>query len=151
MRIRHAAPGDLPSLVPMFDRYRQFYDRPSDEAGARRFLAERMARGQSVILLALDAGEAVGFVQLYPSFSSIRTAATFILNDLYVEPAQRRGGAGRALVEAAGAMARDAGAAGLSLVTGVDNLAARTLYESLGWTRETRFLEYGLDLATSPP
>lgn len=151
MEVRHAAPGDLQRLVPMFDRYRQFYGRPSDEAGARRFLAERIARGQSVILLALEAGEAVGFVQLYPSFSSIRTAATFILNDLYVEPSQRRGGAGRALVEAAAAMAREAGAAGLSLVTGIDNQAARTLYERLGWTRETRFLEYGLDLATSPP
>ena len=113
--------------------------------------SERMARGQSVILLALEAGEAVGFVQLYPSFSSIRTAATFILNDLYVEPGRRRGGAGRRLVEAAAVLAREAGAAGLSLVTGADNLAARTLYERLGWTRETRFLEYGLDLATSPP
>jgi GNAT superfamily N-acetyltransferase len=151
MEIRLAAPDDLQRLVPLFDRYRQFYGRPSDEASARRFLAERMARGQSVILLALEAGEAVGFVQLYPSFSSIRTAATFILNDLYVEPGRRRGGAGRRLVEAAAVLARETGAAGLSLVTGVDNLAARTLYERLGWTRETRFLEYGLDLAISPP
>jgi GNAT superfamily N-acetyltransferase len=151
MEIRHAAPDDLPSLVPLFDRYRQFYGRPSDEDGARRFLGERMARGQSVILLALEDGRAVGFVQLYPSFSSIRAAPTFILNDLYVEPGRRRDGAGRALVQAAAAMAREAGAAGLSLATGVDNLPARTLYERLGWTRETRFLEYGLDLTTSPP
>lgn len=151
MEIRRAAQDDLPSLVPLFDRYRQFYGRRSDETGARRFLAERMARGQSVILLALEGGEAVGFVQLYPSFSSIRTAATFILNDLYVEPGRRRGGTGERLVEAAAAMAREAGAASLSLVTGVDNLPARALYERLGWTRETRFLEYGLDLATSPP
>ena len=151
MEIRHAAPGDLPRLAPMFDRYRQFYGRPSDEDGARRFLAERMARGQSVILLALEDGQAAGFVQLYPSFSSIRAAPTFVLNDLYVEPGRRRDGAGRALVQAAAAMAREVGAAGLSLVTGVDNLPARALYERLGWTRESRFLEYGLDLAISPP
>jgi GNAT superfamily N-acetyltransferase len=127
------------------------YGRPADEAGARRFLTERMARGQSVVLLALEDGQAVGFVQPYPSFSSIRAAATFVLNDLYVEPGRRRGGTGQRLVEAAAAMAREAGAAGLSLVTGVDNLPARTMYERLGWTRETRFLEYGLDLAISPP
>lgn len=96
------------------------YGRPADEAGARRFLTERMARGQSVILLALEDDQAIGFVQLYPSFSSIRAAATFVLNDLYVEP-------GRRLVAIAAAMAREAGAAGLSLVTGVDNLPARTL------------------------
>jgi GNAT superfamily N-acetyltransferase len=151
MEIRQAVPGDLSRLAPLFDRYRQFYGRPSDEDGARRFLAERMTRRQSTILLALDGDRAVGFVQLYPSFSSIRAAATFILNDLYVEPDRRRDGAGRALIEAAAAMAREVGAASLSLVTGADNLAARTLYERLGWTRETRFLEYGLDLATSPP
>jgi GNAT superfamily N-acetyltransferase len=110
-----------------------------------------MARGQSVILLALEDDQAIGFVQLYPSFSSIRAAARFVLNDLYVEPGRRRGGTGQRLVAIAAAMAREAGAAGLSLVTGVDNLPARTLYERLDWTRETRFLEYGLDLATSPP
>lgn len=151
MEIRRAAPADLPGLVPLFDRYRQFYGQSSDVAGAGRFLAERMAREQSVILLAVDGDAAIGFVQLYSSFSSIRAAPTFILNDLYVEPGRRRGGAGRALVQAAAAMARQAGAVGLSLATGVENRAARNLYEQLGWTRETRFLEYGLDLATSPP
>jgi len=147
MEIRRALPADLPALAPMFDRYRQFYGRPADPERASAFLAARMDRGESVVFLALEAGRAVGFVQLYPGFSSVGAARTFVLNDLYVEPDARRGGAGRGLVAAAIAHARAAGAAGLSLQTGVGNQAAQRLYERLGWRRQTDFLEYGLSLA----
>jgi len=147
MEIRRALPADLPALAPMFDRYRQFYGRPSDPELASNFLAARMDRGESVVFLALEAGRPVGFVQLYPGFSSVGAARTFVLNDLYVEANARRGGAGRGLVAAAIAHARAAGAAGLSLQTGVDNQGAQRLYERLGWRRQTDFLEYGLSLA----
>lgn len=147
MEIRRALPADLPALAPMFDRYRQFYDQPSDPEGARRFLAERLERGESVVFMAFEAGRALGFVQLYPGFSSVAAARTFVLNDLYVEPDARRSGAGRGLVTAAVDHARAAGAAGLSLQTGVANQIAQRLYEALGWRRRTDFLDYGLSLA----
>ncbi len=147
MIVRRAKAADLDVLAGLFDRYRQFYGKPSDPERARRFLVERFRHDESVVFLTEAGGAAIGFVQLYPSFSSIGTSRTFILNDLFVEPGQRRTGAGRALVEAATAYAREAGAAGLSLVTGADNAVAQTLYETLGWTRETRFVEYGLSLA----
>ena len=110
---------DLPVLVPLFDAYRQFYGQPSDLPRAHAFLAERFVRDESTVFLAEDGGKAVGFVQLYPSFSSTRTAPILILNDLYVAPDARRTGAARALVAAAEAFARAAGAAGLILSTGV--------------------------------
>jgi ribosomal protein S18 acetylase RimI-like enzyme len=146
MEIRRAALADLPVLVPLFDRYRQFYGQPSDPDRARRFLAERLERGESVVFMAFEARRALGFVQLYPGFSSVATARTLVLNDLYVEADGRRSGTGRGLVAAATAHAREAGAASLSLQTGVANHAAQRLYENLGWTRETRFLDYGLHL-----
>jgi ribosomal protein S18 acetylase RimI-like enzyme len=149
MIVHRASPADLDLLVPLFDRYRQFYGKPSDPERARRFLTERFRREESVVFLAVEGEAAIGFVQLYPGFSSIGTSPTFVLNDLYVQADRRRRGAGRALVEAATAHARRVGAAGLSLVTGVDNHTARALYEGLGWTRETAFVEYGLAL-TSP-
>ena len=40
--VRRATIADLDRLVQLFDAYRQFYRRPSDPEGARRFLAERM-------------------------------------------------------------------------------------------------------------
>ena len=50
-------------------------------------------------------------------------------------------------MEAATAFARAEGAVGLSLSTGIENRPAQTLYEALGWVRETRFYDYGLGLA----
>lgn len=149
MRTRRATPADLDALADLFDRYRRFYGKAPDLDRARRFLADRFRHGESVIFLALDDEAAVGFVQLYPSFSSIGTSRTFVLNDLFVAADRRRSGAGRALVAAAVAHARSVGAAGLSLVTGVENATAQALYEGLGWIRETRFVEYGLSLASA--
>lgn len=142
--VRRAGAADLDALVPLFDAYRQFYGRASDLPRARAFLAERFERRQSTVFLAQAGGRFVGFTQLYPSFSSTRTAAILILNDLYVTPEARRTGAARALIEAAVAFAKAEGAAKLVLSTGVDNRPAQTLYEAMGWVRETGFYEYGL-------
>lgn len=144
--VRRAQARDLDVLVPLFDAYRQFYGQASDLPRARAFLAERFGRGQSTVFLAVTGGRAAGFVQLYPSFSSTRTAPILILNDLYVAPEARRSGAARALLAAAEAFAKAAGAAGLVLSTGVENRPAQALYEAAGWVRETQFYEYGLRL-----
>ena len=144
--IRPATVHDLNVIVPLFDAYRGFYGRPSDPARARAFLAERFAHHESVIFLALADGGAVGFTQLYPVFSSVSCTRKYLLNDLFVVPSTRRGGAGRALLVAAADFARAQGAASLSLSTGVNNAAAQRLYESLGWTRDESYYEYNLTL-----
>ena len=133
LAISRAGPADLDALALLFDAYRGFYGQPSDVAGARDWLRSRLRVGESVVLVAKRAGAAVGFVQLYPMFSSVRMARTWILNDLFVDAAARRGGVARALLDAAAAFAREDGAAGLSLETGRDNAAARTLYRAAGW------------------
>ncbi len=132
-RIRRASLADLDALVPLFDDYRRFYRQPSDRARAAAFLGERLQHDESVVLLAERNGTAVGFTQLYPMFSSVRTARTWILNDLYVDAGVRRGGVARALLDAAAAFARGDGAAGLSLETTRDNAPARALYRAAGW------------------
>ena len=144
--IRHATVHDLDVIVPLFDAYRSFYGRPSDPGRARVFLAERFAHHESIVFLALDGSAAVGFTQLYPVFSSVSCTRKYLLNDLFVVPAARRGGAGRALLVAAADFARVQGAASLSLSTGVDNATAQGLYESLGWTRDESYYEYNLAL-----
>ena len=133
LSISRAGPADLDALALLFDAYRQFYGQPTDVPRARDWLRSRLRVGESVVLVAKRGADAVGFVQLYPMFSSVRTARTWILNDLFVEPAARRGGVARALLQAAAAFAREDGAAGLSLETGRDNAAARALYRAAGW------------------
>jgi GNAT superfamily N-acetyltransferase len=145
--IRLAAVTDLDTLVPLFDGYRQFYRQASNPDHARSFLAERLSKNESQLLLALDpSGVGLGFTQLYPLFSSVRAVRTYLLNDLFVVAAARREGVARGLLIAAADHARDLGAASLSLSTALDNLPAQALYESVGWQRDQGFCEYGLVL-----
>lgn len=145
--VRQATILDLDTLAPLFDGYRQFYGQPADLARAREFLAERFRHQESLILLAQDAsGAGLGFTQLYPLFSSVRTVRTWLLNDLFVIPGARRQGVAAALLDAAEGHARALGAASLSLSTALDNAAAQALYESRGWQRDRQFCEYSLVL-----
>jgi len=146
IEIRQATAADLDVLVPLFDAYRQFYRQPSDPENARRFLRDRLEHNQSIIFLAFDGAAAVGFTQLYPSFSSASMATIFILNDLFVSPQARRRGVGRALLQASADYGRRAGAIRLTLSTEVANTTAQSLYESMGWKRDTAFYVYQLAL-----
>lgn len=76
LEIIQAGPDRLAQLAPLFDAYRQFYGQPADQGVAERFLAERLERQDSVILLACRGPEAVGFSQLYPSFCRSLCAAS---------------------------------------------------------------------------
>ena len=146
-QIRQATILDLDTLAPLFDGYRQFYGQPADLARAHDFLAERFRHHESLILLARDEhGGGLGFTQLYPLFSSVRTVRTWLLNDVFVAASARRQGVAAALLTAAAEHARALGAASLSLSTALDNAPAQALYESLGWQRERQFCEYGLTL-----
>ena len=134
--IRRATDADIARVAPLFDAYRSFYGQAPDPARADAFLRERLARGESALLLAERDGEALGFTQLYPLFSSVRTARLWLLNDLFVADSARRQGVARGLLDAAAAFAREQGAAGLMLETGRDNHPARALYRAAGWNED---------------
>jgi ribosomal protein S18 acetylase RimI-like enzyme len=150
LKTRPAKARDLDAVAALFDAYRQFYEMPADLPLARRYLGERFGRGESVILVAEDAaGALVGFTQLYPAFCSVAADRTFVLYDLFVTPAARGTGAGRALMAAAEAHARAAGAARLELQTAKTNVIGQSLYESCGWTRDEVFYTYTKGLKPS--
>ena len=140
--VRQAVLADLEALVPLFDAYRQFYRCASDPAAARAFLRERFEHGESTLFLAVDAGIPVGFTQLYPSFSSVAMARTFVLNDLFVVAGRRRQGIGSELLRAATDHARSLGAVRVTLSTDIGNASAQATYEAQGWQRDRRFCVY---------
>jgi GNAT superfamily N-acetyltransferase len=146
MHIKRATISDLDAAAPLFDGYRQFYGQRSDVAAARAFLEERLRLDESVIFLATaeEGGEALGFTQLYPSFSSVSLKRLWVLNDLFVGPNVRRGGVGRRLLDRAREWAIETGAKGLVLATALDNSKARALYESCGWEPDEEFQHYHL-------
>ncbi|MGI2292967.1 GNAT family N-acetyltransferase [Paenibacillus sp. GXUN7292] len=132
----------------LFNEYRVFYGQPSDLQGAVLFLKERTMNEQSVIYLAEDTASqhAAGFLQLYPSFSSISMKRTWILNDLYVTEPYRKQGVAQMLLDTAKELAVSSNVKGLGLSTAVDNIQAQRLYEKNGYKRDNEFFHYFLSL-----
>ena len=147
VRIREAISDDLPALGKLFDEYRQFYQLPTDVEKATAYLKARLRAGESVVLTAADeAGELLGFTQLYPTWCSLLAGPVYVLYDLYVPPHARRRGLARALLEAAADRARRDGKLRMTLSTARTNVNAQALYESLGWERDNEFYVYNLNL-----
>lgn len=133
-------------VLDLFDAYRRFYGRPGDRAGARAFLHERLTREESVILLARVSGVPAGFAQLYPTYSSVSMLKAWLLNDLFVDPAHRQHGIGRALLRAVADHARQTDRRRVELETAEDNTAARALYEAEGYRIVPGFLTFHHDI-----
>jgi ribosomal protein S18 acetylase RimI-like enzyme len=146
VEIIRATPEHLDLVAPLFDAYRQFYGCAPNLDVARAFLRERLERGESVVFVAAADGRAVGFTQLYPTFTSVGAARAWVLNDLYVSPDARQKGVGRQLMEAARRMAVETGAAWLELATAKDNAVAQALYRSCGYRKDERFDRFKLTL-----
>ncbi len=141
--IRKADLSDLSSLGRLFNNYRIFYGQVSDIDSSIKFLQQRMSKEESVIFVSeRRKREISGFVQLYPSFSSVSIKRTWILNDLFVDENHRKKGIGEALMKTAENHVRTSGARGLTLATAVDNDKAQRLYEKLGYQKNDKFFFY---------
>lgn len=140
--IQRATINDLNSLSELFDSYRIFYKQESNLEGATSFLKERLVNDESVVFIAYDETYPVGFVQLYPTFSSVSMKRSWVLNDLYVNASARKKGFGEKLIKRAIEFAEETGAKGVSLETGEDNLTAQSLYEKIGFKKELNYFYY---------
>lgn len=148
--LREAQCTDVESVAELFDQYRQFYAQAPDLALARQFIGDRLRQQQSVILVAeLADGVLAGFCQLYPTFCSVEAQPIYALYDLFVRPDLRKLAVGRRLLLAAEARAAADGKARMDLTTARTNVAAQSLYESLGWERDEVFLAYSRRVSTN--
>ncbi len=142
MNIRRAGIEDVDVAAPLFAAYREFYGRPHDVGASAAFLTERLERSESVLLLARDDARAVGFVQVYPAFSSTALAPIWILNDLYVDAAARGGGVVDQLLETTAELAREAGCVAVELATQHTNTRAQAVYHRHGYVVDEEFRHY---------
>ncbi len=131
MEILQATMKELEELTILFDEYRQFYGIESDVSSAKAFLQLRMALQESIIFIVVEKNKAIGFAQLYPTFSSIALQRAYILNDLYVTEDARGQGVGKALMEKVFQYCEQQYARYVTLQTAPDNVNARKLYEKL--------------------
>jgi ribosomal protein S18 acetylase RimI-like enzyme len=131
--IRPGTAEDAGAIGELLDAFNREFDEPTPGAAV---LAERVARlladGELTVLLADPGPAGVAVLRFRPGLWTDGLECS--LAELYVVPERRGRGAGRALMGAAIEFARDRGADGIELATSEDDVAARALYESLGFT-----------------
>jgi ribosomal protein S18 acetylase RimI-like enzyme len=131
--IRRGEAADAENIGRLLHDFNSEFDDPSPGPAA---LAERvrqlLTEGEITVLLAGTGPDGLAVLRFRPAIWT--QGLECYLAELYVVPARRRQGLGRALVEAAIELARRQGADHMDLGTGEDDVAARALYESLGFT-----------------
>ena len=111
--IRSATRDDVP-LILTFIRELAAYEKLADEVTATEQDLDRALFGERPVVEAVIAslnGDPVGYALFFPNFSTFLSKPGLYLEDLYVRPAARGAGVGRALLEhlAAIAVERDWG------------------------------------------
>ena len=131
--IRRAGPGDaIAAGRLLFDFNTEFAEpTPPPDALAVR-VRQLLAARDTQILLGGPGPDGIAVLRFRPALWS--SGLECYLAELYVRPDRRGEGLGRALMEAAIALAREAGADTMDLGTNATDTAARGLYEALGFT-----------------
>ena len=143
IEIRQGSLGLIDQMSELFNQYRIFYGQKNELEKAKDFLLERLKFQDSLICLAFREDKAVGFMQLYPCFSSVRLQPIYILNDLFVHQNYRNNGVGSALINEAKSICISDNIAGLQLETSNLN-RANELYKKSGFSliEDTNFYSW---------
>ena len=131
--VRRAEPADAEAIGRLLHDFNtEFEDfTPGPEKLAAR-MRELIEAGDTSVFLAGDGPDGLVVQRFWPSIWT--EGLECYLAELYVVPDRRGHGLGRALMDAAMALARERGADHIDLGTSEDDVAARALYESLGFT-----------------
>jgi GNAT superfamily N-acetyltransferase len=146
MKIRKINTDDTRQLSKLFDDYRIFYGKESDLQGSEKFLNERLEKNESEIFVAEnEQDKLIGFVQLYPIFSSTSMKRLWLLNDLFVADNYRGKGISVLLIEAAKKLCTETKACGLMLETAKSNEIGNKLYPKMGFSLDIEHNYYSWD------
>jgi ribosomal protein S18 acetylase RimI-like enzyme len=133
LAVRRAEPGDAEAIGRLLHDFNSEFDDPTP---GPRALAERvrelLAAGEITVLLGGTEPHGLAVLRFRPAIWT--QGLECYLAELYVVPDRRGRGLGRALMEAAIELARREGADSMDLGTSEDDVAARALYESLGFS-----------------
>jgi ribosomal protein S18 acetylase RimI-like enzyme len=141
VQIARATAADVAAFAPLFDAYRAFFTGGKRLEESRSFLEERIARDESIVFVARDGSEeeAVGFIQLYPLWSSWYCRRIWFLSDLYVTESARKRSIGRQLVERVIVYARETKAASVMVELPRREPHLEEFYRRLGFERDAVF------------
>jgi len=144
--IREFQSEDIDAVVNLFDAYRLFYKMDSNKVLAKKFLLERIANKESVIFVSEnEVAVLTGFVQLYPIFSTTRLKRLWLLNDLFVDLAERGKGISKKLIQQAQKLCVETEGCGLILETAKSNVIGNLLYSATDFVLDENHNYYTWD------
>ena len=141
---------EIEALAEIFDHYRAHYGEASDTSRSARWLEQNLSTGRLRVFIAEDRGRFVGFAITMEMPGSLRLAHYWQIRDLFVQPAHRRLGVGRALLASVRAAAIASGALRLVVQTEDDNDPALRLYADSGYTPIKGYCSLVLPLGPEP-
>jgi ribosomal protein S18 acetylase RimI-like enzyme len=131
--IRRAEPSDAEAIIALIDALSAFVQDPPTPITADEIRRDGFGpQAWFQCFLAEHDGKPVGYAICYPGFSTDHGGRGLHLADLYVDPALRGGGLGRALMAAVARHGRERGALWLVWDVWVENETAKAFYASLG-------------------
>jgi GNAT superfamily N-acetyltransferase len=134
--VRDATIDDARVIAQLLHDFNSEFNDPSPPVDElERRLSELLPTGDPVVLLGGEGPDGLAVLRFRPSIWS--SGLECYLAELYVRPARRGRGLGRALMEAAIQGARDRGADWMDIGVDEPDLPARRLYESLGFTNRS--------------
>jgi len=136
MTVRLAHAGDAKAIGRLLHDFNVEYSEPAPDAAWIAGRLRALWDEDLVVLLVGDGPDGLSLLRYRPSLWS--EGPECYLAELYVVPARRGNGLGRALLEASLEHARSRGADRIELGTSEDDVAARALYEKLGFTNRER-------------
>ena len=148
MTYRKATSKDVEHLSELFNAYRMFYQKTSAIQSAKTFLEDRISNKDSEIFVAQNTtNKLVGFVQLYPLFSSTRMKKFWLLSDLFVHPEFRGKGMSIELIQKAKDLVLETKACGMFLETEKTNLIGNALYPKTGFVlnSDSNYYEWNVE------
>lgn len=145
MEIRIAKIQDLSIIASQFDSYRQEYEKPSDLNACYTFLEDRFVNNEFVMIIAVKENNCIGFIQIYPTFSSISLKKLWVLTDLYVTPSHRKMGIAKQLIHKSKELAQDPDSVGIVIESRISSQSAQRLYDAVGFKKDGEHLYYYLE------
>ena len=133
LTVRRAGRSDAETIGRLLHDFHREYDEPTPgpDAVADR-VRELLAAEEIFVLLGGTEPCGVAVLRFLPALWT--TAFDCYVEELYVAPDRRGRGLGRALMNISLGLAREKGADQIVLGTSEDDIAARALYESLGFS-----------------
>jgi GNAT superfamily N-acetyltransferase len=139
LAFRRAGREDRPVLARLVREYYAFDGLPFDAAATRAALRELLAHPEwGGAWLIASGGRTAGYVVLTPCFS-LEFGREVFIDELYLRPAFRGGGLGRAALDFAARWAGHNGVAAIHVVTERNNPAARRFYRRGGFGGAHRY------------